>query len=116
MGSCSYAHGGNPRRKRKTHWVEFSIWVYSWHPSHHQKKHQNWGEFAFTIRGATSSSNDQSPVAWLWRFPYERHDSHLENASTSIGGMHTSLLVPSALKIEEMILTLGPHRFLSVWT
>ena len=37
-------------------------------------------------------------------------------ASTSMGGMHTSLLVPSALKIEEMILTLGPHRFLSIWT
>ena len=35
-----------------------------------------------------------------------------------MGGMHTNLLVPSLLKIEEMILTLGPHGFLSVrtWT
>ena len=31
-------------------------------------------------------------------------------------GMHTNLSVPSLLKIEEMILTLGPHGFLAVWT
>ena len=30
----------------------------------------------------------------------------------SIGGMHTKLPVPSSLKINKMILTLGPYRFL----
>ena len=33
-------------------------------------------------------------------------------ASTSMGSMHTNLLVPFAFKINEMILTLGPNRFL----
>ena len=37
-------------------------------------------------------------------------------ALTSMGGMHINLPVPSLLKIEEMILMLGPHGFLSVWT
>ena len=37
-------------------------------------------------------------------------------ASTSMGGMYTSFLVPSTLKIDEMILRLGPRGFLSVWT
>ena len=34
----------------------------------------------------------------------------------SIGGMHTNLSVPFSLKINKMILTLGLHRFLSIWT
>ena len=35
-------------------------------------------------------------------------------ALATIGCMHTNLLIPSSLKIEEMILTLGPHRFLPI--
>ena len=31
--------------------------------------------------------------------------------AASMGGMHTNLPVPSAFKINEMILTLGPYRF-----
>ena len=31
-------------------------------------------------------------------------------APTSMGGMHTNLPVPSTLKINKMILSLGPHR------
>ena len=37
-------------------------------------------------------------------------------APTSMGGMHTNFSVPFLLKIEEMILTLGPHGFLAIWT
>ena len=36
-------------------------------------------------------------------------------ALTSMSGMHTSLPVLSTLKIEEMILALGPHGLLLVW-
>jgi len=35
---------------------------------------------------------------------------------TSMGGMHTNLPIPSALKINKMILMLGPYRFLQIWT
>ena len=38
----------------------------------------------------------------------------LRVAPTSMSGMHTNLLVLSLLKIEEMILTLGPYGFLTV--
>ena len=37
-------------------------------------------------------------------------------APASMGGMHTNLPVPSSLKINKMILTLGPHRFLQIRT
>ena len=37
-------------------------------------------------------------------------------APTSMGGMHTNFLALSLLKIEKMILTLGPHGFRLVWT
>ena len=39
-------------------------------------------------------------------------------APASMGGMHTYFSVPSMLKINKMILTLGPHRFLQIriWT
>ena len=37
-------------------------------------------------------------------------------APTSMGGMHTNLVIPSSLKIHKMILTLGPRRFLSIQT
>ena len=37
-------------------------------------------------------------------------------ASTSLGCMHTDLPVPSSLKVDEMVFTLGPHRFCMVWT
>ena len=37
-------------------------------------------------------------------------------APASIGGMHTNLQVPSAFKINKMILTLRPNRFLQIWT
>ena len=40
----------------------------------------------------------------------------LRVASTSMGGMHTDLLVPSLLKINKMILTLGPYKFLLIRT
>jgi len=38
----------------------------------------------------------------------------LRVAPTSMGGMHTDFSVPSLLKIEEMILTWGPHGFLVI--
>ena len=34
--------------------------------------------------------------------------------NASMGGMHTNFSVPSAFKINEMILTLGPNRFLQI--
>ena len=37
-------------------------------------------------------------------------------APTSMGGVHTNFSVPSLLKIEEKILTLGPYGFHLVWT
>ena len=40
----------------------------------------------------------------------------LRVASTSMGGMHTDLPVPSLLKINKMILTLGPYKFLLIRT
>ena len=36
-------------------------------------------------------------------------------ASTSVGSPHTPLPVPSSLKIEKMIYTLGPLRLCLVW-
>ena len=42
--------------------------------------------------------------------------STLRLAPTSIGGMHTNLTVPSSLKINKMILMLGPHKFLQIRT
>jgi len=33
-------------------------------------------------------------------------------APTSTGGMHSNLPIPYSLKINKMILTLGPYRFL----
>ena len=38
----------------------------------------------------------------------------LRLALATIGCMHINLLIPSSLKIEEVILTLGPHRFLPI--
>ena len=38
----------------------------------------------------------------------------LRMAFTSMGGVYTKLLVPPMFKIEEVILTLGPCRFLLV--
>ena len=35
--------------------------------------------------------------------------------STSMHGMHANLLVPSSLKIEELVLALGTNRLLPVW-
>ena len=35
---------------------------------------------------------------------------------TSMDGVYISSLVPSMLKIKEIILTLGPPRFYLVWT
>ena len=35
---------------------------------------------------------------------------------TSMDGVYTSSLVPSTLKIKEIILTLGPPGFYLVWT
>ena len=35
-------------------------------------------------------------------------------ASVSMSGMHTNFPVPYSLKIEKMILTLGPYRFLPI--
>ena len=40
----------------------------------------------------------------------------LRLAPASVGGMHTNLPVPSSLKIDKMVLTLGPHRLCQVWT
>ena len=37
-------------------------------------------------------------------------------APASVGGMHTNLPVTSSLKIDKMVLTLGPHRLCQVWT
>ena len=37
-------------------------------------------------------------------------------ASASMGGIHINLLVPSSLKVDKMVFTLGPHRFYLVWT
>ena len=37
-------------------------------------------------------------------------------APTSMGGMHIDLLILSSLKINKMILMLGPHKFLQIRT
>ena len=37
-------------------------------------------------------------------------------APASMGGMHTNHLVPSSLKVDKMIFTLGLHKFCLVWT
>ena len=34
----------------------------------------------------------------------------------NMGGMHTNLPVPSSLKVDKIIFTLGSHRFCLVWT
>ena len=78
MSSCFYAYGGSSHHTRKTHWEEFLIWVYNYHPPHRQKRSQNWREFAFAICGATSSLDDQFPVAWLWHSLDEKGGSHYE--------------------------------------
>ena len=36
-------------------------------------------------------------------------------ASTSVGSMHTPLPIPSSLKIDKMIFTLGPPRLYLMW-
>ena len=40
----------------------------------------------------------------------------LRLAPSSMSDMCANFSVPSSLKIEKMILTLGPHGFLSIWT
>ena len=37
-------------------------------------------------------------------------------ALASMGGMHTNLSVPSSLKVDKMVFTLGSHRLYMVWT
>ena len=37
-------------------------------------------------------------------------------APASMGGMHTNLPVPSSLKVDKLVFTLGSHRFCLVWT
>ena len=76
MSSRFYAYGDNPHHMKKTHWKESLIYVYNYHPFHHQKRNQKWKGFTFSVRGTTSSLNDQSPAACLQHFSHERRGSH----------------------------------------
>ena len=84
-------------------------WVYSYHPLHHQKRNHNWREFVFTVRAATSFSNDQLSLHGSGILLMRKVAPASRLALASISGMHTNLLVPSLLKINKMILTLGPY-------
>ena len=75
MSSHFCAYGGSSHHTRKTYQEESLIYVYNYHPFHCQKRNKKWKGFAFFVRGATSSLNDQSPAVCPQHFPHERRGS-----------------------------------------
>ena len=66
------------------------------------------GGFVLTVHGATSSLIGQSLIAWLCYVALERRDFQLESDFQ----LHATLLISPPFKIKEIILSLGPRRFL----
>ena len=82
---CFCTYDDNPYHMRKTCWDESLTCVYSCRPLHHQKRSQNWMELIFVTHGASFSSGNQFPSAWLWYFSPGRDGYHLENGSCWYG-------------------------------
>ena len=112
MGSYIYAYNGIPYQERLTGW-SFEPWSITNIP---------------LITRGNIKVGGSSPSLLTAQLPLQMVNLQLYSfgalllrdmtrvASSSMRGMHTSLLIPSALKIEEMILMLGSRGFLLVRT
>ena len=108
-----YAYNGDPHHTKKTHWEESWTWACS-NLYHCRKKGQDLKESSLSLAAQPSSQvvNLQLHASSILFVREVTPTSRL--TPTSMHGMHTNLPIPFSLKIEELILTLGTNRLLTI--